>query len=344
MFLSIKQFLKGEKPLEYILYKVLVQSKFKKCFDRLYKKRFYKRKNRLSDEVFLEEIETYDGYNQCTHPDVVSFQNEVLLVVTPYPYSNEKYENPCVYHLRDDKFVQLVNNPIESPIDLGFRHHFSDPAFLQSDNKLFLFFRDSLHKDEVRKDVIYRLESLDGLNWGNKTTIDYSGNSCIAPSFIEIENKTMTYYVVDEGLETNLYLADYNNNSLTNEKRITISNQPSGYTIWHIDVKKHNGVFVGLFAYIDLKKHKGTRLFLSLSTDGVDWTIACQIDFGKKSNVKNLYKATSYRNSEERIISFVSALDSHMRWFVYKIDITDRVLNNLILIKQTHMGDSGGKF
>ena len=333
MFLRIKQFLKGEKPFEYILYKVLTRIQLKSWFDRIYKKRFYKRKNRLDNDVVLEEIETYDGYNQSTHPDITFFQGKTLLVLTPYPYSNEIYENPCIYYLKDGKFIQAFKNPVESPETLGFRHHFSDPAFLNLSNKIFLFFRDSLYESETRKDVIYRLESFDGLVWNNKTIIDYTGNSCIAPSFVEIGDKIAVYYVTDRGTETNLFLAKYDNNSFTKGIMVAIANQPIGYTIWHVDVKKHNDIFVGLFTYIDLKKHKGTRLFLALSADGIEWTIVCQIDFGKKSNVKNLYKATSHIDSEGKIVSYISGLDSHMRWFIYKMDITEKVFNNSNYIK-----------
>src|SRR5678815_3282801 len=46
-------------------------------------------------------IPTYDGSNQATHPDVLlerdaSGAAHLTLVMTPYPYSDEHFENPCL--------------------------------------------------------------------------------------------------------------------------------------------------------------------------------------------------------------------------------------------------------
>src|SRR5256885_11351623 len=46
-------------------------------------------------------IPTYDGSNQATHPDVLLERDDsgaphLTMAMTPYPYSDEHFENPCL--------------------------------------------------------------------------------------------------------------------------------------------------------------------------------------------------------------------------------------------------------
>ena len=71
-------------------------------------------------------IPTYDKSNQVVHPSVIDFYTEhglqqwggyrFWMVATPYPYSNDFYENPCVY-TSSDGVNWFVPHKIINPID-----------------------------------------------------------------------------------------------------------------------------------------------------------------------------------------------------------------------------------
>lgn len=64
--------------------------------------------NPQSDIIFQREnkpleIPTYDGSKQLTHPSVLYFPeswngHKYWAVATPYPNSNDEYENPSIYY------------------------------------------------------------------------------------------------------------------------------------------------------------------------------------------------------------------------------------------------------
>ena len=65
------------------------------------------------------------GYNQFIHPDVYYnasgvFGHKWWMLITPYAYSNIKYENACLYYSDDGLLWYVppgVTNPIEKPIE-----------------------------------------------------------------------------------------------------------------------------------------------------------------------------------------------------------------------------------
>src|SRR5690348_15730970 len=57
-------------------------------------------------------IDTYDGSGQLVHPDVLLDGDRILLAATPYPYTNDRFENPCLYTGDGTHFESVGKAPI----------------------------------------------------------------------------------------------------------------------------------------------------------------------------------------------------------------------------------------
>jgi hypothetical protein len=75
------------------------------------------------------EIPTYDGSGQVVHPSVIDVWNEYgiprwsgyryWMVLTPYPYSQDRYENPSLY-ASNDGLNWVVPQNITNPLDTAY--------------------------------------------------------------------------------------------------------------------------------------------------------------------------------------------------------------------------------
>jgi coenzyme F420-reducing hydrogenase beta subunit len=108
-------------------------------------------------------IPTYDGSNQVVHPSVIDFLEEYGLpqwggyrfwmVITPYPYANDTYENPSVY-TSNDGITWVVPPHIINPVNNapgGWERGFNNDPDMVYDPDL----------DEIR--VYFRFASTDQL-------------------------------------------------------------------------------------------------------------------------------------------------------------------------------------
>jgi len=88
----------------------------------------------------LLSIPTYDGSNQVVHPDILASGDEFLLAITPYPYFNNKHENPCLYTSKDGcsfrAYPHLPLPLVESPPN-GFN---CDPDIFFFDGRLYILY------------------------------------------------------------------------------------------------------------------------------------------------------------------------------------------------------------
>lgn len=75
-------------------------------------------------------IETPDGMNQLVHPDVIKTEEgKYLMVVSPYPFGYEVFENPVFYGSDDFEKWEYISGPIDFPeVFKGRKRHFSDPV------------------------------------------------------------------------------------------------------------------------------------------------------------------------------------------------------------------------
>lgn len=145
----------------------------------LVKTRFHRlinyNKKILDNALTSINISTYDGSGQVVHPCVIDFKNEhgiekwggyrYWMVISPYPYSNDSLENPCLY-CSNDGISWLVPKGITNPLDCaegGWENGFNnDPDMIYDpdEDKLFIYYRFANKKElkvnliKINKDMI----------------------------------------------------------------------------------------------------------------------------------------------------------------------------------------------
>ena len=101
-------------------------------------------------------IPTYDGSGQVVHPSVIDFLNEYgvvawsgyryWMVLTPYPYSQDQYENPSLYASHDGftwVVPQNISNPLITASTLGNKGFLFDPDMIYNpdSDQLWIYYR-----------------------------------------------------------------------------------------------------------------------------------------------------------------------------------------------------------
>ena len=225
------------------------------------------------------ETPTYDGSGQAIHPDVVYFENgwngyKYWMAMTPYPNSNNAYENPSILASSDEyNWVEPdgITNPVEPAPAVGYN---SDPDMIYNDDsdELWLYFRYT----NQSQDIIYLKKSSDGIHWSDKTNVlESSFASLLSPAVIKESGK---YYmwVVDKNpspYQLKLYESTDGENFSLNTSCL-LDYTPSGKDIWHVDVIKVNSEYWGLFTFCDAGAATyGGRNYFAKSTDKVNWHV-----------------------------------------------------------------------
>lgn len=101
-------------------------------------------------------IPTYEGSGQVVHPSVIDFLNEhgreewsgyrYWMVLTPYPYSQDRFENPSLYASHDG-FTWVVpgsvTNPLITASDTGDKGFLFDPDMIYNpdSDQLWIYYR-----------------------------------------------------------------------------------------------------------------------------------------------------------------------------------------------------------
>ena len=69
----------------------------------------------VTDRARLD-VPTYDGSGQVVHPDVLLEPGRLVMAITPYPYSDGRFENPSLVVSADGMAFQAFGtNPIVPP-------------------------------------------------------------------------------------------------------------------------------------------------------------------------------------------------------------------------------------
>lgn len=101
-------------------------------------------------------IPTYDGSGQVVHPSVIDFLNEYgvevwsgyryWMVLTPYPFSQDQYENPSLYASHDGftwVVPENISNPLITASKIGDRGFLFDPDMIYNpdSDQLWIYYR-----------------------------------------------------------------------------------------------------------------------------------------------------------------------------------------------------------
>jgi hypothetical protein len=211
------------------------------------------------------DLTTYDGSGQCVHPDVIAINHvfydfKYLMVMEPYPFGNDLFENPSLL-CSDDGITWTVAPDIDSPLvppPQDGRGWNSDADLLnQRNQQLALYYRYNSGAGET---TLFRVITDNGSDWSEPQrilTCAISGHFA-SPALVARDGEFYMFYVDTLRTSINLLKSTEGQNWKEQDLVFTFPN------VWHLDALISDGVFYLLIN----DKH---RLFLVKSDDLGTW-------------------------------------------------------------------------
>lgn len=238
------------------------------------------------------EFGTYEGSGEVVHPDVVVFPNgwnghRYWSVLTPYPNSAVRYENPSLYTSEDgDKWT--IPSGVTNPLARTRRGYLSDPdlVYQETTDELWLYYREvqtlmgtSLIKRHIA-DHIWLAKSSNGKDWTRPVRLaSDTGRYVVSPSIVRTPTHEWRMFEVDAGVDgcsskTSRVVSRRSNDGLKWSATTPVTLTQPGYQPWHLDVQyiTQRGEYWALIAaYPTAQGCVATSLFLATSPDGQTW-------------------------------------------------------------------------
>lgn len=272
------------------------------------------------------DIVSYDGSNQGCHPKILYFPKKwngwkYWMVFTPYPNSDDQYENPSILVSQTDhKWVTptgLVNPVVSGLNQKGC--HLSDPHLLfnEKSNQVELWYRATYFDEEDR---IIRVTSKDGVHWSKPENIIsfYNGRECLSPAII-FENNTYKMWYVNEGLKC-MYTDSADGVHWSKSKEVGL-NLKDSYVPWHLDVIKTDVGYEILFSAFKLNEAilNNRVLMWGTSPDGLNFnnseTVLIPSNDVDSWDNKQIYRSTFIKTNGTYKV-FYSAMNKKNQWHI----------------------------
>lgn len=246
-------------------------------------------------------LKNYLSNTQNVHPKVLYFENgfgghKYWMAYTPYPYSDDVNENPCVAY-SDDGYAwkNISGNPLDVPADNGYN---SDTHLVYRDDTgvLELWYR-YFNRDTENK-IIYRRTTTDGVTWTQKEVIKTfsASEDCASPAIIW-DGTNYLIWGVSAGTTIDFYtVSPADMSSWTFVRTINLTYYDNNIRVypWHIDVIKDGDT------YILLAMTRNTRqvsdgiwsLFIATSIDNIDYGTPVKVVSGADGWDKYMYRSS----------------------------------------------------
>ncbi len=289
------------------------------------------------EDAIKIEINTYDRMGQVVHPDVVKVDSgdnqKFVLAINPYPFSDDQHENPCIYISKNGiDWTSSISDEVPAPLALPtdtkeYYTHLSDPDIIYSDNKFFLYYRESFLGQNVEFDKIYRIESFNLRTWTepeNVLTTD-PNSEVLSPAAVEVSGDYFVFAVlVKNGVKSLIRFSD-SGTGLVNKTRVEILNIPVGRELWHLDIIYHTNILKGLFLFKNIDhEQRGfdyTLYYGESNDEGMSWIIVGDPiirETGKKC-IKHIYRASMVPIDGNSFNLYFTAQTIFRRWNLYLI-------------------------
>lgn len=315
-----RKLLDGQYPLSYIIYELLLDkqntqtNKLALYLYFLFLRSSYKKIGEYEEVIF----KTYDGMGQSTHPSIVHFGNNKVIAITPFPYGNDKFENPSIYYSENgsERYYSIDKQPVVYPKAHDKLIYLSDPDLHVKNDNLVMIYRECEYANENKYFAnIYETRTNDLVNWTTPVLLFSSKDGAMSPHCINIQDQEYLYYVLFENASTKLFRRD----SKGVEQSICVNNMPSGYMLWHIDMFYYKYNLYGLFTLSTDHYGSDSVLFLAHTIDlGKTWDIKDKIVVDKKHNlVTKTYKATVL-NVDDSLDIYISIRRKDRYWGIYR--------------------------
>ena len=266
-------------------------------------------------------LKSYFGSPQVMHPKVLYFENgfgghTFWMAYTPYPFSIDRYENPCIAWSDDGySWVNIDGNPLDDPENIGYN---SDTHLVYNPitHNLECWYR-YVSNGSPAQEIIKRKLSSNGTDWGNAETLmtDSTGtyNKILSPSVIT-DGTTYHMWVVDSPNNAIKYFTA-NASDLTNwtfVRNIVLSYSDgslSNYKPWHIDVIQNSeGRYV---LCVMCRSSSGPwSLFIATSNDNETYETPYPVIVGSGRWDKKLYRSSIVQVRNKYIIYYSACGDT----------------------------------
>jgi len=304
----------------------------------------------LSDIIYnarFLDIPTYEGSGQIVHPHVLFFEEKFLgfhyiMVMTPYPFSNNRYENPSLLGSHDGVIWVVpegVTNPVVGiPIDVQYGGYYSDPFIIQSDDVLELWFRHTPARDAYWQTVtrnthnrILRTKSYDLVNW-NELEVVLECTDNISPYMsIVIINNGINYRMWYTNFYSQLFMIE-SDDLVSWSDRVQVSADLGGLGVWHHEIRFTGEKYEALFVSADWDNNPEFRLFYAVSYDGLDFGIGQEISIRCIS--PELSRLTVHKTSFVKIDGvyqiYMPVFNRRNVWKLFYFEISEENLYRLI--------------
>ena len=273
----------------------------------------------------LVVVDSYDGSGQLTHPSLVAFHDELFMVATPFPYSINTYENPCIYKCRKDGSFLYLCGPMQLPDSGNGADYLNDPCLL-ADTRLRLYYRHTfcINGEEVNNRLMFT-DSFDGKLWSTPTVLlECGGDTLLSPAVIKTADGYRLFYALFCDNEYFIACRDSADGLQWGEEQCcVIDGMPQGYSIWHFEATNTDDGTIGLFTVKNKNGHY-QLLDASFDRDNKTWCIGDPIVLTDiRDDVLDIvYKSTRYP-AEDAVL--IAVRDRKNRWSLLKQPVEKRI-------------------
>jgi len=284
---------------------------------------FYSFCQPLKNANSYQNIPTYDGSGQCTHPDVVYFPSgwhgyKYWMAMTPYPNGSDYYENPSIVVSNDGASWEVppgLTNPIDPTPPEG---HNCDPDMIYNDDtdELWLYYVEKVNETSYLK----RRTSSDGVHWNEEEEV-LSGK-ITSPAIVKVGSFYHMWYVEGNCYSTSTtvkYRVSEDGLDWSSPQNVNIS-QPD-YIVWHLDVihiPSKNEYWMLFPGFPSGSNCANTVLFYAKSTDKMNWVTYNRIALNKGSgwDGDQIYRSTFLYDSSSNLLKVWYSARGGTSWHI----------------------------
>ncbi|HOX26987.1 MAG TPA: DUF2341 domain-containing protein, partial [Candidatus Krumholzibacteria bacterium] len=194
---------------------------------------------------------TYDGSGQVVHPDVVVVPGgwngyEYWMGMTPYPNSNDDYENPSILASHDN-LTWVVPPGVVNPLAPMPNGHNDDADLLLVDGRMLFYFVET---NLGGTSYVKCFTCTDGVNWGEPQVVLTLPNYAMSPAVVYADSVFTMWYAQSAGGCTASYQNLWRRTSadgLTWGPAEPVSLEQPGRVPWHFDVQRDGDRYVMVF-------------------------------------------------------------------------------------------------
>jgi hypothetical protein len=268
-------------------------------------------------------IPTYDGSGQAEHPDIVYFPAgwhgfKYWMAMTPYPYENNRRENPSIVVSNDGSAWQIPPGLTEPIVPPPACDHNSDPdlVYRPDTDELYLFYteqRRSQYCGALNENHLRLLTSRDGVHWSSPQTVirwDLGRAPLYLSPSVVYRSGVFELWIAGGGGVVHATSGDGVSWSPLSPVRI-------GAAPWHLDVEYVEARSQYWMLFVD-SPFAGSTLRLATSRDGLDWDVYPDplLVPGSRWDDERIYRATFLYGVDARLRVWYSARSRLGLWHI----------------------------